>query len=600
MHSHNTSNQLTMILKNFSIRDIRIMRRFFRHCRSKARKKLLNKVVCVPTELTEVEKKKESIFRKHYMLDIEEQLNESIYPNQIQDAELIYESLSNPHKLLVNLIKLPQEGKTGVVVYLLYLIAKNDVDYKFSIINTYYITGLSSTEWKGQMIQRFPSVFSNNILHRPELIKNGKLTSILSGEKNPFIIIDEAFWAAGANQTFSKILTETFGTVDRLNRYAERNLKILLTSATPDGTLPDTREIFGHYADVIVPEADRAYWGPCDWMSVINTRLHQYKDLWREKNRLDLRSFIEIFYNKPKYHLVRIHGAMRGENLVKAMESTFGCQDYLFYQFDEASKGDATFSNNGSSPDLNKLLRQKPTKHSFIFIKEKSRCSTTIVKDHIGVLYERIAKKPKNTIINQGFIGRLNGYDVKSDNVVFTDIDEVIKYVEYRENLKNGTESQILITSNTTYITRDETKSKGTYVNHTIENGRTKKERPNWGVVIFDEEGKTLRQLKFQFDEFLCDNDNKIYKYEERQNKNVKLKKNISNYCKQNDFWVLKTNYNKLPDGNYRIFATDELNTEHDALFNGQNNNITRLFPTYANVDDPTSKCTWKLFYRLP
>lgn len=594
------TNKLYMILTNFTIRDLKILRRFFRHCLLKVRRRMLNKIICNPAELTEEEKKKEFIYRKHYILDIEDLLMDSIYPNQKHDAELIYNSLNNPHKLLVNLIKLPQEGKTGVVVYLLYLITKNDVDYKFSLKNTYYITGLSSTEWKGQMIQRFPSIFSNNILHRPELIKNGKLTSILSNEKNPFIIIDEAFWAAGANQTFSKILTETFGTVDRLNRYAERNLKILLTSATPDGTLPDTREIFGRYADVIVPDPDTAYWGPCDWISVRNERLHQYKDLSNEQNRHDLRSFIEIFYNKPKYHLVRIHGAIRGEKLVKDMESTFGCQDYLFYQFDEKSKGDSTFSDNESAPDLNKLLRIKPTKHSFIFVKEKSRCSTTIVKDHIGVLYERMAKKPKNTIINQGFIGRLNGYDVNSDNVVFTDIDEVDKYVKYRENLKNGTESQILITSNTTYITNDETKSKGTYVNHTIKNCRVKKERPKWGVVTFDEEGNTLRQLKEKFDEFLHNNDNIIYKHEERNNKNIKLKKNISNFCKQNHFWVLKTNYNKLPDGNYRIFATDELNTEHDALFNGQNNNITRLFPTYANVDDPTSKCSWKLFYRLP
>ena len=116
-----------MILPNFSIRDLKILRRFFQRCRSKARKKMLNKVVCNPSELTEEEKKKESIYRKHYILDIEDQLMDSIYPNQMHDAELIYNSLNNPHKLLVNLIKLPQEGKTGVVVYLLYLIAKRSV-----------------------------------------------------------------------------------------------------------------------------------------------------------------------------------------------------------------------------------------------------------------------------------------------------------------------------------------------------------------------------------------------------------------------------------------------------------------------------------------
>ena len=98
-----------MIMKNFNTRNLKIMRRFLRRCRSKAREKLLNKVVCVPAELNEFEKKNESIFRKHYILDIEEQLKDSIYPNQIDDAELIYSSLNNQHKLLVNLIKLPQE-----------------------------------------------------------------------------------------------------------------------------------------------------------------------------------------------------------------------------------------------------------------------------------------------------------------------------------------------------------------------------------------------------------------------------------------------------------------------------------------------------------
>ena len=66
-----------MILTNFTIRDLKILRRFIRRCRSKVRKRMLNKIICNPAELTEEEKKKESIYRKHYILDIEDQLMDS-------------------------------------------------------------------------------------------------------------------------------------------------------------------------------------------------------------------------------------------------------------------------------------------------------------------------------------------------------------------------------------------------------------------------------------------------------------------------------------------------------------------------------------------
>ena len=564
-----------------------------------------------PSPLTRKEMIDEEIFRQHYILDFEAYLKDSIHDHQWRDAKEIYLSFTNPWKLLVNLIKQPQEGKTGMVVALLYIIATNDKNFKYSLRHTYYITGVSSTEWVGQQKHRFPGCFSNNILHRPELTKRERLHQILTQEKNPFIIIDEPFWAAGSKQTFGNILKDTYKDKQMKEEFAKYNVKLLLTSATPDGTLPDTRKDYGDQAVILVPDPEPEYWGPEKWINTLSShkrRLFEYQDLNEDINIMELRGFIGGFYSTCKYHCIRIHGGGKGDHTMQKIQHIFG-PDFAYYEFNEGSKHDSTFlrTSNDNIADINVLLEQKPHCQSIVFVKEKARCSTTLVKTHLGVVYERLAKNPKTTIINQGLIGRCNGYDVNEDVVVFTDIDEVKRYIEYRDRIKNGSEKTIPITSNTTGVIFDkikkknETKSKKTYLDeNAVKKGKMTRTLPSWKVVEFPMKSTdTLKDfVKKQIDKWLVENNSIIYGHEARKKP---LVKRISGYSKNDEgFWYLDTNYNKDRDGVFKIYGKLEINTDSKELRNGQNNNPTRLFPTYDDPTNPNSTCTWKLFYREP
>ena len=55
-----------------------------------------------------------------------------------------------------------------------------------------------------------------------------------------------------------------------------------------------------------------------------------------------------------------------------------------------------------------------------IFIKDKLRCAKTIAHQHIGVLYERFVQKPLQHVVLQSLAGRLTGYHLNQQAVVFT------------------------------------------------------------------------------------------------------------------------------------------------------------------------------------
>jgi hypothetical protein len=85
-------------------------------------------------------------------------------------------------------------------------------------------------------------------------------------------------------------------------------------------------------------------------------------------------------------------------------------------------------------------LNIKPEKHTIIILKEKVRCSYTINKSYIGILYERKATYDFNEMtIIQGLAGRACGYYDNSNKniIVFSNIDIIKKYIEKIKNNHN-------------------------------------------------------------------------------------------------------------------------------------------------------------------
>jgi hypothetical protein len=65
--------------------------------------------------------------------------------------------------------------------------------------NIYIISGLSSTDWKTQTIERFPEIINNNIFHRNNL-EEFKI-KLQQDPRNALIIMDEIQIANQKNQT---------------------------------------------------------------------------------------------------------------------------------------------------------------------------------------------------------------------------------------------------------------------------------------------------------------------------------------------------------------------------------------------------------------
>jgi hypothetical protein len=98
-----------------------------------------------------------------------------------------------------------------------------------------------------------------------------------------------------------------------------------------------------------------------------------------------------------------------------------------------------------SEMDLDSVLAAKPTRHTFLFIKEKLRCAKTLQKDHLGILYERLTKKPVMNTILQGLVGRLTGYHNNKDAVVFSNPDLVLRYHQmWEETFAHGKKSDLI------------------------------------------------------------------------------------------------------------------------------------------------------------
>jgi hypothetical protein len=80
---------------------------------------------------------------------------------------------------------------------------------------------------------------------------------------------------------------------------------------------------------------------------------------------------------------------------------------------------------------MDQVLAKEPKRHTFLFIKEKLRCAKTLIKDHLGVLYERLTDKPQMDTILQGLVGRLTGYHKNKNSVVFSNPDLVKDYKKH-------------------------------------------------------------------------------------------------------------------------------------------------------------------------
>jgi hypothetical protein len=349
--------------------------------------------------------------RTFFKTDVSNQLNKyvsSLHSNQITFGKNIRDLFLDRTVHTVLAAALTQSGKTGSMLAAIHFCMKSP-SLAIPIQNVFIITGHSSNEWVKQTRERFPSEMAPNILHRNSL---KPFISKLKTLSNVLIFVDETQIASLKGQAIHKAFLAAG--ISEIDLY-KRDIKMILVSATPNSCIKRFIPARVGYA-ISFMSPGVGYTSVFDLLRL--NRVFQYKDLCGYdlrtgkinpdafQNVLELAPLLGVI---PKFHIIRTQHSFLQHITVNHFKRAFPSSHFIL------------------NPKDFDFLSSPPSVHSFIFIKERLRCSTTIHKDHLGILYERFSKRVSHSAIIQGLAGRITGY-YSSSPVVFSNINSILYY----------------------------------------------------------------------------------------------------------------------------------------------------------------------------
>ena len=344
-------------------------------------------------------------------------MKKPIFRNQVQFGRKITSHFLDKSKFMVMAIAPTQSGKTGSMISTAMFMCKHD-EIRLPKENVFVLTGLSSKDWVEQTKDRFPDEISDNVFHRNTL---DNFVQKMEHKTNVLIMVDECQYACLPGQALHKAFMKA-GLMN-LDNILSRNIKILMVSATPDGVVYDINA-WKQGSVVEYMHVPDSYVSIHDLFE--NNQVRQYKDLCGydkvsetiDESVMDnisaLLEFIDI--NDPKVHLIRTHNSKLHNITMNNFKKCFKEFDFTYL--------------SETSVKMFKIMKEKPEKHTFIFIKEKLRCAHTIDKTYLGILYERHTKTVNDSAMIQGLAGRMTGYHKNTTSIVFTNMNSIHKYKE--------------------------------------------------------------------------------------------------------------------------------------------------------------------------
>jgi hypothetical protein len=384
----------------------------------------------IKCEYTEQQKNRIHRHKDKFNIDLDDLIEDDhfeIYNNQEQIAYKIVGAFKDRKIINIMVLSKTQSGKTGSMLATIKLYLQ-DSSNLIPLEHIFIITGLSSVEWIEQTKERMPECLRDNIIHRDKL---GTFVDKIKDKKNILIIMDEIQVAAKKGQSIYKAFSNA-GLLDKKILY-EHDVKIVEYTATPDGTIYDLMK-WKDASDKILGITGEGYVGASDLLHM--GRVKQYKDLCgyqkgKEDDKQDygqiLKNIKEIendikqnYSECARYHIIRTKQGNEQDITIANFKKIFSEEDYDFVTYDQTS----------NINDINMILKEKPIKHTFVFIKEKVRCAKTLKpKTYLGILYERYTnREPDDAAIIQGLLGRDTGYDNNSVSICYTNIDTIERY----------------------------------------------------------------------------------------------------------------------------------------------------------------------------
>jgi hypothetical protein len=347
-----------------------------------------------------------------------------VFDNQFQFGKTIAQRFDeNQHLRYLLAFALTQSGKTGSMLSVIHHFLNNP-SLSTSLDNIFIITGISSNDWVQQTKLRFPDSLHKHIYHRNNLVQ---FFIDIKNKTDILVILDEVHVASKRDQTMASIFKCL--NFDDHDFISTNSIRFVFFTATPNNI-----SFFQNnpLADIVKMEPPNGYTSVFDLL--YKDQILPFKDLSLIDNVIELKHFILSKFDSPRFHIIRTHS--------NSVRNNFK-QSRTIFLFNKVWKSQANFILDDLSFDFNSILNSPPSKHTFIFIKERLRCAKTILKTHVGVLYERLTNQPILSSIIQGLAGRATGYDSHSQIFVFSHIPSILDYYDFW-NQQNFKQSNLL------------------------------------------------------------------------------------------------------------------------------------------------------------
>jgi hypothetical protein len=353
----------------------------------------------------------------------EKEASEDPYPPQKLAALQCFIAffVNTVERFWVHLAAEMQAGKTGVVTALIRIMLANYSKIKISPHRIFVLTGMNDNAWKKQTLDRLPHAIRTNVHHNGGLSKFAKAITDLADDSelnNVLIVIDESHLASCLDNRPHKLIYETVNRLCPQAKWAENNIRFLTISATDPAKVLAMRG--EETAQVVRLQTSDEYQSIQKLAAAERTRwLEEFGDIHKEKAIRELKRCIsEEFSDAPRYHIIRARSG-KTVDVIENLRTAFpGCP---VLKYDSEEKNQRSTADDKSSlsgiTDINEILLDAPSQHTFIVIKNMFYAAKTLEDKYVGVLWDRLSGKDDTNL--QSLLGRACGYGKSSRTIVY-------------------------------------------------------------------------------------------------------------------------------------------------------------------------------------
>ena len=320
---------------------------------------------------------------------------EYIYPNQIEDANIICNKFNKGEVRVISIVKKTKVGMDGLMIELAKQMSTHpDNDFIIHRDNIYFITGMSNKSWEDDMKDKIPSCFKNNVFHHGKL---QQLKTKLKNIKDALIIIDEIDSGDKEDQKLHLLLKES-GILD-IKYIEENNIRFVFVSATMINELRDLYKWGNkHYTHFMTIPG--IYIGHKEFLE-----LEIIKDYYPINNCESAERWI-------KEDILDNYGSDFRVHIIRTDEKN---KDFIF---NACIRNNIEFKNHTSDERIGdadlSIIFNNIKNHTVIAVKGFYRRANLIPNDwkkKIGATHERCGTTKYDTSVQvQGLPGRMSGY----------------------------------------------------------------------------------------------------------------------------------------------------------------------------------------------